>query len=212
MFRFAYALAPSERLDEASLRVEEFDAFEAADGDDHGVSIAGRRCTNLAAAIKAGEGGVKWASYRPEGGWREVVRELNAIGGDAPSGAAEAFTILIEPWTDCTLPRELWQLIESVTNRRVRIAWSAEWGAQAGISPAAVVPVLNLRIGAVRVADAQATTIEFAKRLAGIGFEGYLIVDPPASEDRLGEARKIAEIVRDVIQPRKPVKPAAKKA
>jgi len=204
MLRFVYALEKNEALDAGSLRVEEFDAFEAADGADHGVAVAGRRCDDLPACARAIESGARWAVYRPVAGWREVVSQLNALPG--------AGLLLIEPWTLCATPRELWLFWESLTRPNVRLAWPAEWGVKTGQTPAGVIPVLNLRLGAVRVTDGQAATIDFAKRLAGIGFDGYFIVDPPASEDRLGEARKIVEIVRDIIQPRKPVKAVAKKA
>jgi len=45
-----------------------------------------------------------------------------------------------------------------------------------------VVPTLNHRLGAVRVSDASADVIDFAHRLAGIGFAGLVVIDPLESE------------------------------
>jgi hypothetical protein len=205
MFRFVYRLHPQEQLDPASLRVEEFDAFESTDADPHGVTVTGRRCATLADALAALSEGAAFASYQPSGAWRDVVESINA--SEAPS----AGLLLIEPWDDCQTARGLWQLVESITRRNVRIAWSEQIGQKTGQSPAQVIPVLNLRIGCARVSDADATTLDLARRLAGIGYEGLLLIDPPVGDDRFGTARAIAEVIRDVLVPRKPVKPVAAK-
>lgn len=206
MFQFVYRLQSQESLDPASLRVDEFDAFESDDAGAHGVMVAGRRCATLDDAILALDAGAAFASYQPTGAWRQVVKAINA------SNVSDAGVLLIEPWQDCQTARELWQFIESITQKNVRIVWSDAVGQRTGQSPAQVIPVLNLRLGCVSVEDAGPTTLDLTRRLGGIGYEGLLLIDPPTSDDRFGEARAIAEVIRDVLVPRKPVKaPVAKR-
>ncbi len=204
MFRFIYALSPNERLDPASLRMDEFDGFEASDDADHGVAVEGVRSRDLNAAVHGLETVAKWASYQPQSSWRETVQTINRV--KIPG------LLFVEPSQDCQTVRELWIIIESITHKNVKLAWSADWGSRTDQPPAAVISVLNLKIGLVRVGDAGDMTLDLVKRLAGIGFEGLFVVDPPQSSDRLGEARRIVEIVRDIISPRKPVKAAIKKS
>lgn len=208
MFQFVYTLNERERLDPTSLRVDEFDAFEAigasTDESVHGVKIGLRQVSEL--PVDPGPQVLVW---KPSQSVQEVTRILRSY--------PESQNLLIEPWSDCFRVRDLWNFLEMLGLPYVRIAWSTRVGKRTNQSPAVVVPVLNLRIGLVRVEDASEVSLDYVKRLAGIGFTGYFVVDPPVSEDRLGEARKIVEVVRDILQPRKPlkgsvgVKPAVKK-
>lgn len=197
MFRFVYTLDESEQLDPASLRLDEFDAFEVigslAGESFHGVKAGLRRVSDL--PLKPDPVPCVW---KPSQSIDRVVSILRNYDQDK--------NLFLEPWEACFKVRDLWNFLEMLGLPRVKLAWPVRLGNQTNQSPAMVVPVLNLRIGLVRVEDIEPVTLDYVKRLAGIGFEGYFVVDPPSSEDRLGEARKIVEVVRDILQPRKPLK------
>lgn len=197
MFQFVYTLDEKETLDPASLRVDEFDAFEAigasTDESVYGVRIGLRRVSEL--PVDPGPQTLVW---KPSRSVPEVARILRSY--------PHSQTLLIEPWSECFRVRDLWNFLEMLGQPNVKIAWSVRLGIRTNQSPAVVIPVLNLRIGLVRVEDVGEISLDYVKRLAGIGYEGYFVVDPPASNDRLGQARMIVEVVRDVLQPRKPVK------
>jgi len=108
-------------------------------------------------------------------------------------------------------PRELWQVLEAANHRRVKIAWDAALGREAGRRAALVVPTLNLRLGLVRIDREDDEALAYARRLAGIGFGGFIVIDPPAgeAEGRFATAQKIAATITAAIAPRKPAKPAA---
>lgn len=198
MFRFIYAPGPSEMLDPESLRVDEFDGFEAPGPADHGVKPVGRRATDLTTAQQWLDSGLAYAVLKPDVPWRTLTHDVDRIPATGQG------LLMIEPWADCATVRELWQFSETFTSSHARLAWSQAYGEATSQRPAAVIPVLNLKLGLVRLRDAEAGAVEIIKRLGGIGFEGYVVADPEPSDDRLSAGRRIVEIARDILQPRKP--------
>lgn len=198
MFRFIYALGPSEMLDPGSLQVDEFDGFEAPGPADHGVTPVGRRATDLATARTWLDSGLEYAVLKPDVPWRLLTHDLDR------TLTHDCGLLMIEPWADCPTVRALWQFSETVTSRQVRLAWSQSYGESTAQRPSEVIPVLNLKLGLVRLRDSEASAVEIIKRLAGIGFEGHVVADPEPSPDRLNAGRRIVEIAKDILQPRKP--------
>jgi hypothetical protein len=208
MFRLGYS--PSS--DEAPHDLSSTAGFDVVETTSPSAGGGYRGTPDLAACAAALAGGAVYAIWRPSVTWREATRMIDDL--DWPRTGEGA--LLIEPWRECATPRELWHLVESISNeaarRRVRIAWSAVDPLTRDVAPAAVVPVLNLKLGLVRVADGSARTMEYAKRLAGIGFGGWMIVDPPtesadAHPTRRDAAIAIAQGIRTLLAPPKPARP-----
>jgi hypothetical protein len=217
MFRFIYALHASEHLQEGSLRNEEFDGYEAAAVPPHGVPLTGVRIDgwdvreisdDLASVIERGALYARLVHFEgaPVHTRHALARRLDELASSFPADRL----LLVSPAPSDSL-RDTWQLCELLTHRNVRIAWDATPDTAASQPPGVAIPTLNLRIGLVRVRDGGPQTLEIARRLAGIGFEGYFLVDPTTQEDRVGAARQIVEVVRDLLQPRKIAKAAPAK-
>ncbi|MGN6627430.1 MAG: hypothetical protein ACTHLN_12510 [Tepidisphaeraceae bacterium] len=116
----------------------------------------------------------------------------------------------------------LWALMEAALNPRVKVAWQPEAQdstASAAGSPgrenspetsaAVIIPTLNLRLGAVRLRRWDHQAMDICKRLAGIGFEGWMVLDPidtPAGASRTAAAADLAAQIRQLIDPPKPAK------
>lgn len=105
-----------------------------------------------------------------------------------------------------TTPLALWTLLEAARHPSVRIALDAAVAHSNGQRAAVLVPTLNLRIGVVRVEAIDDELADYARRLAGIGFDGYVVTDPPAGVDRAAASVAIAAAFRAVLPPIKPVK------
>jgi len=134
--------------------------------------------------------------------------------------------ILIESGGAFATAPALWALMEAALSPRVKIAWQPEAQdstASAAGSPgrenspetsaAVIIPTLNLRLGAVRLRRWDRQAIEICKRLAGIGFEGWLLLDPsdtpadmPPGVSRVAAAADLAAQIRQLIDPPKPAK------
>ena len=142
------------------------------------------------------------------------VEQPGGVGPDYRVVSADAIDdkpALVEPSQRFRTVRELWNLLEKLGRPDLKIAWPAAWGEAVGERASVVVPVLNLRLGLVRVRDASPETLDYARRLAGIGFKGTMTVDPPAGNDRRTAASVVAKTIRDVIDPPKPVPKAVVK-
>ncbi|MGC4031017.1 MAG: hypothetical protein QM754_04620 [Tepidisphaeraceae bacterium] len=102
---------------------------------------------------------------------------------------------------------EIWRLLEAAHHPRVKVALDLDRAQADGSVPSRVIPTLNLRIGLVRVRSPLENLADYARRLAGIGFGGYVVLDPPAGDDRVAQAAALAAVFRGIF-PAKPVKKA----
>jgi hypothetical protein len=199
MFRFVYAIAPGDPFD-AALAAEGFIGVESDRSAADGVAIIG--CRGKSAA--EGAHYVVWPA----------VTGTATVEGVALRAAADQrpeTLILVENGGAYRGALDLWTLLEAARHPRVKIAVDADRAIADGQRAAVIVPTLNLRIGLVRVRQFDAEAADYARRLAGIGFEGFVVIDPPAGADRQNAARAIAAAFRDVL-PSKPVKKAPAKA
>lgn len=102
--------------------------------------------------------------------------------------------------------RVLWDILEAARHPQVKAALDIDAAQAVGERAAVLVPTLNLRIGVVRAGHIEAELADYARRLAGIGFDGYIVTDPPAGPDRAAASLAIAAAFRAVLPPVKPVK------
>jgi hypothetical protein len=98
----------------------------------------------------------------------------------------------------------MWQWMELMDHPAVKICWPIAWGEAIGELAVIVVPMLNSRLGAVRVVDSGPQTLDAVRRLAGIGYGGYFVIDPPPGEDRRAAAALILAAAQNVLAPSKP--------
>ncbi len=203
MFKILYQPAESEQLDESELKAAGFDGIESDRETSLNIPIISLRCADLELAITAVKTG-KYAavSYQPKENW---VAETSAINQQM---AGKDGLLLVKPWSSRRTVRELWQLAESIHSKNVKLSISSEWGKAYEQVAARVVPTLNHRIGAVCVkSDETEIALDYARRLAGIGYNGLLVIGNPANTSGVEVAGKLAESVRHLLQP--PVKPKA---
>ena len=106
----------------------------------------------------------------------------------------------------------LWNVLEAAHHPRVFVALDLNAAVAAGERAVVLVPTLNLRIGMVRAGHVEAEVADYARRLAGIGFDGYVVTDPPAGPDRAASSIAIAAAFRAVLPPARPLKKAPVKA
>ncbi|MGN6725775.1 MAG: hypothetical protein ACTHLZ_07630, partial [Tepidisphaeraceae bacterium] len=133
--------------------------------------------------------------------------------------------ILIESGGAFATAPALWALMEAALNPRVKVAWQPEAQdstASAAGSPgrenspetsaAVIIATLNLRLGAVRLRRWDRQAMDICKRLAGIGFEGWMVLDPsdtpadtpadmPPGASRVAAAADLAAQIRQLIDP-----------
>ncbi|MDB5325063.1 MAG: hypothetical protein JWM57_632 [Phycisphaerales bacterium] len=201
MFRFVYALAADEAAD-AKWAADGFIGIESAEPRDglprigvHGVpGDAGE----LAYLIHAPAG--------PDAVTAPFGKQLKEQAERTPETM-----VLVESGGAFSTPHQLWGLMEAAHHPRVKVSLDLDAVRAAGLSAAVMVPTINLRIGLIRVRTAQDDLTDYARRLAGIGFEGFVVIDPPPGPNRGEAAEALAAIFRDIL-PKKPVKkvPAAK--
>jgi hypothetical protein len=212
MFRFVYARQPGE-------------SFETLAGDGFvGVETGGDTGGDTGVYGPAGmtRVGLRLAGDLSEAALGAIAADAGYVAAGPAFGPAPKFgraahdvlerrpglTLMVEAGGPYVTPHALWTLLEAVHHPRARIALNLDTATADGQSPAVVVPTLNLRIGLVRVATPGPVILEYARRLAGIGFEGYVVCDPPAGADRPAAARELAASFRSVF----PAKPAKKPA
>lgn len=110
----------------------------------------------------------------------------------ADLAAERRVTLVVEDALHFRRARALWTLLESVGHPAVAAAWDLGRATQAGEPPSVSVPVLNLRIQYVRVAEIVAGGVaeDFVRRLKGVGYSGYVTIAPEAgvAEKVLAEA------------------------
>lgn len=195
MFQFVYATGPDEQLD-TQWFASQFVGIEAE--------------TNRDGFTRVGINGLL-----PEEGLKYVVHPpVNADWtskqcGDMLRQTAGQFSgpnLLFPPSGPFISPRLLWQLLEDARHERVKIALDIDSVIAAGVRPSVIVPTLNLRIGLVRARTPGEPVVKFARRLAGIGFGGYVVIDPLAGPDRAKVADELIAQFRSIF----PVKPAKK--
>lgn len=210
MFRFVYARLPNESVDPSAL--DGLVGVEIAGGEallPDGPPVLGRRAearvlgglaSSLAAVPVDGYVVLPASEQPPAAFGRELVRSANTLAGVNAS-------IFVENGGAYRNSPELWRLLEAAPHPRVKVAIDLDRARADGSVPSRIVPTLNLRIGLVRVRTMQPDLVEYAKRLAGIGFSGYVVLDPPAGENRVHSAGELATIFRGIF-PAKPVKKA----
>jgi hypothetical protein len=113
--------------------------------------------------------------------------------------------VLVENGGAYASPHSLWLLLEDARHDRVKVALDIDAVIAAGVRPSVIVPTLNLRIGLVRARTPGEPVLKFARRLAGFGFGGYVVIDPPAGPDRAKAASELVMQFRSIF-PAKPVK------
>ena len=188
MFRFVYAIAVNETPSDAAA-LGDFDGVERADLQNIDATI-GRRVAfeDLKDVVDP----PAYVSIAP----LPSARNLTSIG-HALRLAADRLRcdLLIESGGAFSTVHNLWHLSETVAHPRVKIAWNDTADAQ----PAVIVPTLNLRLGAVRLHDYSDRTESYIKRLAGIGFDGWLVIDPSEKMDRIEHAVAIIGQIRKLL-------------
>ena len=195
MFQFVYACLPNETVDPGDL-----DGFVGVE------NAAGERITTIGWHVGAQLTGlpddVAYLIASPPA-------RSPATLGIALRGLAEQVrrpTVLFENTADVTGAFQLWTVLEAAHHPRVRVALNVDAVRTAGQTAAVLVPTLNLRIGLLRVRTPGDDLTDYARRLAGIGFEGHIVCDPPPGPDRLAAAKALETTFRGVY----PTKPAKK--
>lgn len=208
MFRFVFAWTPADTWD-AAMAAEGFVGIECAGDGPANVPVVGRRSN--ATAFGPGRLDVQQISL-PDGG---AYVALPALAGVSEERQGRLFSqlaettdrlVLIENGGEFQSAHSLWSLLEAVRHPRVKIAIDVSRAAVADSPAAVLVPTLNLRIGLLRVSENSPDLVDYARRLAGIGFEGWIVIDPPAGIDRIAAAREMAAVFRGIF----PTKPAKK--
>ena len=203
MFRFVYALAADEPVD-PKWTADGFIGIESEVLRD-GIRRIGINellpSTDLDYVVhpRAGDG---WTTATCGKMLRDTAEQIGA-----------PLVLMYESGGAFATPHALWGLMEAAHHPRVKVALDVDAVRAAGLTAAVMVPTINLRIGLIRVRTAHAELTDYARRLAGIGFEGFVVIDPPAGPNRGEAAEALAAIFRDIF-PKKPVKkvPAAKPA
>ena len=197
MFRFVYALAADEPVD-PKWTADGFIGIEAEELRD-GV----RRVGIQGAPDVAGD--LAYVIQPPAG-----IDAVPAVFGKRLKDQAERLPnqmILVESGGAFATPHALWGLMEAAHHPRVKVALDVDAVRAAGLTAAVMVPTINLRIGLIRAQTVHAELTDYARRLAGIGFEGFVVIDPPAGPNRAEAAEALAAVFRDIL-PKKPVRKA----
>jgi hypothetical protein len=198
MFRFVYAWQPGDAWE--SLAADGFVGVECDGPAPDGVAHVGTR-QNAGAPVAAADGYVIVPPPSlPASAAGRVLRELADQRPDE--------RLLVESGGAFTSAHALWTLMEATRHQRVGVALDLDASRRAGEVPSVLVPTLHLRIGLVRVHTPADDLSGYAKRLAGVGFDGWVVLDPPAGNDRPAAAWTLAATFREIF-PAKPPKKAA---
>lgn len=194
MFKFVYAGQPG-------------DAWETLAGDGFvGVEFDGELPPGVPCAGGRG-GGAYVVAEGLSGPMPRVGAELRARAEREPERL-----ILVPNTGPFSTAADLWTVLEAAHHERVKVAIDLTAARQAGQSASVLVPTLNLRIGLVRASIQSDDVTEYARRLAGVGYEGYVVCDPPPGPDRPAAARALTAAFRAVFPAKPTKKPAPAKA
>jgi sugar phosphate isomerase/epimerase len=125
------------------------------------------------------------------------------VFASADAAAAAGITLLLENEPARGSVSRLWRAIDGINHPSVACCWNPENGRAAGELPLVSIPTLNSRIRMAQFGDVSSPAIPTQKilqRLAGIGFDGWLLVDRP-SEDDLRDAQSKLRMMWTSLKP-----------